>query len=49
VASQIDAAQLAAQLGLTPGAVDSALAVLGARGLVGYDLITALLSPRTSV
>jgi hypothetical protein len=38
--SQIDAGQLSAQLALTRGAVESALAVLGARGLVGYDLTT---------
>jgi hypothetical protein len=36
--SRLDERELAAKLALAPGAVSSALAVLGTRGLVGYDL-----------
>lgn len=35
--SQLDAARLAGELGLTQGEVEGALAVLGSRGLAGYD------------
>jgi hypothetical protein len=35
--SQIDPAQISAHCGLSEGAVEAALAVLGARGLAGYD------------
>jgi hypothetical protein len=35
--SQIDPTQISAQSGLSEGAVEAALAVLGARGLAGYD------------
>lgn len=35
--SEVDPAQLAAQLGITAGDVEGALAVLGSRGLAGYD------------
>jgi hypothetical protein len=38
--SQIDAGRLAARLGLPLAEIDAALAVLGSRGLVGYDLAT---------
>lgn len=38
--SQIDAAQLSAQCGCGESSVEAALAVLGARGLVGYDVFT---------
>lgn len=38
--SQIDAAQLASRTGLGEAAVEAALAVLGARGLAGYDVTT---------
>ena len=38
--SRIDVPQLAAQLSLAPREIESALAVLGTRGLVGFDIIT---------
>jgi hypothetical protein len=36
--ARLDEEELAAQLSLSPGAVSSALAALGTRGLVGFDL-----------
>lgn len=38
---RVDAAALAEQCGLSPGAVHAALARLGSRGIVGYDLAEA--------
>lgn len=38
--SQIDTARLAAQSGCGEGPIEAALAILGSRGLVGYDLTT---------
>lgn len=39
--SQIDAGQLGSRIGASESAVESALAVLGSRGLVGYDVTTS--------
>lgn len=38
--SQIDSAEIAMRCGLSEGAVEAALAVLGSRGLAGYDVTT---------
>ena len=39
--SQIDSSQLSLKTGATEAAVESALAVLGSRGLVGFDVTTS--------
>lgn len=38
--SRIDVPQLASQLALSPREIDATLAVLGSRGLVGFDIVT---------
>lgn len=44
--SQVDAGQLATQLSLTQPQVESALAVLASRGLIGFDIVTGHYFPR---